>query len=458
MFAQATTFILAVTLARGSSPFDGAMQQLNPTQLHVVGTVGKFLQQKNMPAPWMQTPQMRRMQDDSPTVVIPPACLAACPSVEQMAPRLQNSMVAAIMPYMADFQTSQAASGGDSENLTPAQFEEKMKSMMPLFKAMFTVTFDDMCANQADYKCLVTNNAKCKSENSMGVMGMGQDPIGTAGQYGPTMDCICDKCQGAKAALAESTTSLMSIMLTGLVNMMTSFAGASGDSSSSTAASSASQTALEAQMEKDLLQGMCPLVTMKRCFDANPTQCGTMLAPENMNNMNTTGFDTKCSAAGIKALVAPAVSTQITIKGLDFAKVDGDAAIKAEVVAMVKNQFLAKLPGYVAADLTVTLSSGSVVAKVEVAPVPGASTETLLAVMKDDSAAMAAAIAVAVHALPDDKLAKMLEEGTTKDKIAVYASAPTSTATPTSASSAHATGVLKIIMAMAAQVVLLASM
>lgn len=459
MFAKATTLLLVVALARASSPFDQPMQQLTPTQLHVIGKVGNFLQHQKLPAPWMKSSHMasaRRTQDSM--VVIPAACKAACPGVETMAPRLENAMMAVSMKHMASIQAIQkSSSSGSSENMTPAQLQEMMTAMEPMYKDMFTVVFDDMCTNQADYTCLATNSAACQAENAVsGGMASPNDPLGTSLQYGPVMNCICNVCQGSKDALVEMTMTVMSVMMASLSSLASMMEG--GDTAS------ASNTALATKLEQDLLIGMCPLVGMQRCFDANPTTCSTMLTTDSLNlksngvAKDNTDLAAKCTAAGITAKAAPKVSTDITIKGLDFAKVDGDAAIKADVIALVKKQFLAKLPGYVADDLTVTLSSGSVIAKVELVPMPGASTETLHTVMTKESTAIATEVGKDVQAMPDDKLTKILASGTSKDQITVTASAPVSHATTPAVSAAYETGVLKIIMAMVAQVVMLASM
>jgi len=461
MFAKATTLLLVVALARASSPFDQPMQQLTPTQLHVIGKVGNFLQHQKLPAPWMKSSHMasaRRTQDSQDvTAAIPAACKAACPGVETMAPRLENAMTAVTMKHMASIAALQSSSSGSSENMTPAQLQEMMTAMEPLYKDMFTVVFDDMCTNQADYTCVAANSAACQGTNSVsGGMASPSDPLGTSLQYGPMMNCMCNVCQGSKEALVEMTMTMMSVMMSGLTQLATMMEG--GDTAA------ASNTALATQLEQDMLIGMCPLVGMQRCFDANPTTCSTMLTTDSLSLKSSgvakdnTDLAAKCTAAGITAKAAPKVSTDITIKGLDFAKVDGDAAMKADVIALVKKQFLAKLPGYVADDLTVTLSSGSVIAKVELVPMPGASAETLHTVMTKESTAIATAVGKDVQAMPDDKLTMILESGTSKDQITVTASAPVSHAKTTTASAAYETGVLKIIMAMVAQVVILASM
>merc|ERR1719460_1465887 len=145
--------------------------------------------------------------------------------------------------------------------------------------------------------------------------------------------------------------------------------------------------------------------------------------------MNATAMGPSCTAAGIKPVVAPLVSTDITIKGLDYDKVVADAGRKAEVIKTVKEAFLKKLPGYSLADLAVKLSKGSVVATVEVTPLPGASTESLLSTVKADPAAMATSVSTAVKSMDDSKLATMLEDGKTKDTISATASAPSSPST-----------------------------
>jgi hypothetical protein len=261
------------------------------------------------------------------------------------------------------------------------------------------------------------------------------------------------------------TASMMSVMMAGFAQLAAGLAGGSSGATE-TEASKAQAKALE----KDVLEGLCPLIGMKRCFDAYPTQCKDMLSGQTLSSMNASAMGPKCTSAGIKALVAPLVSTAVTIKGLDYDKVVGDADMKAAIITKVKEAFLKLLSGYSMADLAVKLTKGSVVATVEVTPLPGASTESLLNIVKADPAAMATSVITAVQSMDDTKLATMLEDGKTKDTISATASAPSSpsssssgttassTTSGTQVSSAHTTVVCKILVAIPAMGMILASM
>jgi len=397
LFTQATTIILAVTLAHGSSEFDGTVKQFNSMQA-----------------------SLRRLQD---VPEIPAACLAACPSAAAMMTRLS----AAMLPHMGKAAALGAGSAGESsENMTPDQLTAQMAEIMPLFKSLQMVNNDDMCANQADYKCLFTNADKCKSASEGGMEML--DPIASAAKNGPLMECMCNKCQGAAKAQVDMAATMMSVMMAGFAQLASAMAGGSSGATE-TEASKAQAKALE----KDLLKGICPLIGMTRCFDAYPTQCKDMLSKQTLSNMNASAMGPKCTLAGIKALVAPVVSTAFTIKGLDFDKVVGDAVMKAEVINKVKEAFIKVIPGYIMSDIVVKLTKGSVVATVEVTPLPGASTESLLSIVKADPAAMATSVITAVQGM--DKLATVLEAGKTKDTISATASAPSSPSSSSSSSS-----------------------
>merc|ERR1712023_109928 len=97
------------------------------------------------------------------------------------------------------------------------------------------------------------------------------------------------------------------------------------------------------------------------------------------SKLDVAGLKANCTKAGKswKSAPLPKVSTVLTIKGLDFAKVESNSEIKTELVSKIQAQFLAKLKGYTSDDLKVTLSAGSVKANVEVTPMPGSSSSLL---------------------------------------------------------------------------------
>merc|ERR1711881_250891 len=100
-------------------------------------------------------------------------------------------------------------------------------------------------------------------------------------------------------------------------------------------------------------------------------------------------LDAKCKEAGVATTAAASsekVTTVVTLPGLDYDKVMSDDTVKANIITKVKNQFLAKMPGYLESDLTVTLSKGSVIATVDIVPMPGTDIAILNATVQEHKA------------------------------------------------------------------------
>jgi hypothetical protein len=320
--------------------------------------------------------------------------------------------------------------------------------MMPMMKKMMKTAFDDMCLNKAAYACVATNANICLSEGGT-VNPLGGDSLGLTSQFKNSLDCMCDVCSGARDAMIEFTSSIMST----LVNAFASI-GNPGESSS------------EEQLQKDLLQGMCPLVGVNQCFQANPTVCAAALSDAMGSSTGTLAgmtfstmdaLEAQCLNHSVSTVVtsdAAPVTTQITLTGLDFAKVDVNATLKAAIIEKVKNQFATKLK-YPQDRFTVTLSSGSVKATVSVQPVPGAPSAALQTTMSAEKDVIASGVLSDVKTIPN--IDTGLKDGVTTDSIAATIDDPTTAASPTgqaqvaSGEAAHL-GLITIVAGLLSQV------
>jgi len=138
----------------------------------------------------------------------------------------------------------------------------------------------------------------------------------------------------------------------------------------------------------------------------------------------TAGATTTAGASDVK------IVTELTVTYLDYDKVNGNATAKAALITDITDAFLAQHSGYVAADVEVTLSKGSVKAKVAVTPKSG-DAAALKASMTSTKDAIAAAVLTVVKTMvaADPTL---LEAGKTPADLAVTATAPVETLSPPS--------------------------
>lgn len=453
-FLRFTAFTLSVVLTSASDPVMEAMRRLDTVQVRSLALMGPFLQKHNLPAPWMKTSdheQFRRLQ--SSMVSLPSACTAACPSADNMMKGLQEKMLGAMMKHQDVMQSMAQSSPSGGENTDFSQIAKMLEKLTPMYSDIMTVTFDDMCANQESYQCLVTNADKCNTESQ----GMNMnDPASMAKDFGPQAKCFCDVCPGARKAYAEMSSKMMGLFM----NAMTSAFGAmasGGDGNSSDSSGEFSS------LEKDVMAAFCPMVGMTRCFEQNPTQCFAMMEGTtskgmsqigmSVNNSDLAGLKANCTKAGKswESTPLPKVSTMLTIKGLDFAKVESNSEIKTELVSKIQAQVLAKLKGYTSDDLKITLSAGSVKANVEVTPMPGSSSTLLQSNIATEKDAIATAVVADVKTMPN--VNAVLQSGTTADKLEATADAPQmeTTATAVASSATYSAGVVSLCWALMSQ-------
>merc|ERR1719454_2324950 len=189
------------------------------------------------------------------------------------------------------------------------------------------------------------------------------------------------------------------------------------------------------EMKQSLMQSVCPMVGVSRCFEANPAECKGMLDQGLLNldfsqrrlnsrrlnstlSQEMTELDAACKKEGVSTMAVPSsdkVTTVVTLRGIDYDKVMSDDTVKANIITSVKNQFLAKMPGYLESDLTVTLSKGSVKATVEIVPMPGADASALKDNVENGKAAITTGIVTDVQNM--ENVDSVLESGTNKDQI-----------------------------------------
>lgn len=253
----------------------------------------------------------------------------------------------------------------------------------------------------------------------------------------------------------------MSALTTGLASMGEALASGTATEEQLTEETMANVDTKE--LEQKMMLAVCPLVGMKPCFEANPTECKGMIDQgfskvEARRRLNSSAapslshefatLEADCKKAGVST-APPAtnekVTTVVTLQGLDYDKVMADAAVKDGIIATVKSKFLANMPGYKESDLTVTLSKGSVKATVEIVPIPGANGASLKAAVEQSKENVAAAIIADVKNMAN--VDAVLESGTTKDQIQASASSPTASGGAggdTTASGAHLVGVSMI--------------
>jgi hypothetical protein len=319
-------------------------------------------------------------------------------------------------------QAAQQSQAGNP-NPTPDQLKILMAQMMPMYKAILDITFEDMCINKAVYSCLVTNSDKCQDKQTVSTASP-NNPVSMAQTYGTQIDCICDVCPGAKKAFADLSTTLMSLIFTAFSGIAAGIGSNQG-----------STTPQPEAMKKQILTGMCPFAGLQRCFEANPTQCGKMTSGDQMKSgmgaiglagsTNLTALMTECGKMGI-SVASPAppakVSMMMKIAGLDYAKVISNAAIQKQLIDGIKAKFVAKMTGYRTEDFEVTLSAGSVRATVSVTPVPGSTAENLQKAMGSAKTSLADEILAEVKAMPN--IASVTQDGQAASQLTITAQDP----------------------------------
>lgn len=375
---------------------------------------GKFCREHNIPVPWMNllpSEEFRRLSDD--TLAIPAACATACPGIDGLVSGLKSKMTTAMEPHMNLMAMNLMASPANGSIPSPAELAAKMEAMRPFFAAVMDVLFADLCSNRASYECMKQNMQTCQPPSSnMTSVGMSFDnPLSITVDYGDKLECFCGVCPASRKAFTDMVVSQMSFLITAF--------SAFGSSMNP---SNASGSQVGTDVRTMLLNGFCPVVPVMRCWEAYPSQCSKMVTGQGMQGLGaigvggdsniTTVLKQECDAAGVSTSVIATgkVTKRLTFKGLDFSKVMGDSAIKAELIATIKKAYLARLTGYTAEDLAVTLKSGSVVATVEITTMPGSSADNLKASM-----ATVDASAVLAEIKKIDNISAVLEKGKTTE-------------------------------------------
>lgn len=144
---------------------------------------------------------------------------------------------------------------------------------------------------------------------------------------------------------------------------------------------------------------------------------------------DTTGTGTTSGTNGGKSTTGT-VSTLMTLVGLDFDKVSNSPDVQAAVVTSIKEGFLSNMPGYTAADLTVVLSRGSVIANVTITPKTGSDGTSLKTLMTSSKAATEALVLTKVKAIPSSTLSSILESGKSTADLTATCTAPVEESEP----------------------------
>jgi len=408
--------------------FSESLKKLSEPQLHALARIGSIMQKAHLPAPWMESKSMqsRRLKTAQQ---LPSACQTACPSAQPAVDALDTKFMADMMsdPSLLG-QISQYQNNGN-QNPSMQEMTQTIDLMKLVGKRMLKTAFNDMCVNKAAYKCVMTNNNIC-------LIGDGEvdlfspDPVALTKQYKNSLDCMCDVCTGAQDAIIGFSSSIQS-------EVMSFFSSLKGFGASTS----------EEALQKDLLKGMCPLAGVNQCFQANPSVCADAMSDAmgssegstaGMSFSNMSALEAECTSHGVSievAATAAPVTTLITLTGLDFAKVDADATLKAAIIDKVINRIATSI-NYPTDKVTVTaLSSGSVKASVSVEPVSGAPSNALQTKMSTEKNAIASGVSADVKTIPT--IDNGLKDGVTKDSISgtmddpvVVANTQTSAAEP----------------------------
>jgi hypothetical protein len=408
---------LGFVCSYASSQLDIAIQSFDAAQLQALALSGSFLQQHDVPVPWMTHPELvgyRRLQlGGQLTISLPQTCKDECPSAESAMLELQEKMLKAIIPHaqtMASLQSNRGI-GSDSASMSAAEIKNIMDKMTPMMKDLLQVVFQDLCKNKNSYACMAAHTESCTDAGTP-TMGLSPDPVTMVKDYGATLGCLCDVCPGARQAFADMAASVMS-----------SFMG----SMASRGSGGTSQSTQQDAMKADVMNAICPLAGMARCFSANPAQCNAVFQGKNgiggmgviANVSDPSAFKSECEQAGV-SVAAPTmqdVTMKMTIAGLDFAKVNGNTQFKNSLVSAIKAAVIAKLPGYMEEDISVVLTAGSVKAAVSIAPLPGSNAASLVDVANSARASIAEDIVTKVKALPE--VTSTLKSGTAVTDLSI---------------------------------------
>lgn len=424
-----------ICVSADQHPMDDFMARLTPPQQFAVSTF-VIPQTQSIAARILKDKHgVARKLNAHESMGIPEACKAACPdaaNLETQAAQIQADMMKKHESTINELSTAMA---GTAEP-TAEQLAEVFKKLEPMIKDSTLASFDLMCSNKETFTCIAANQKVCASDSSMDMggrrlqmnMGMSDiDVVQTAEQHQAVMKCMCDLCPASKDAMAEMTAVLTSTMMGA---MMVALAG--GDT-----------TNMEAQMQEDMLKAMCPMVGMAECFTAHPTECAS--AFETANPMSSMGgrrlanhdmesqmadLKQQCDAAGISTEMTSQttqaaqkkVTTTLTLEGLDYAKVSANKEIETELISKVKARFLAKMSGYTASDLLVTLSAGSVKATVTITPKTGDTAENINSKVAQEKDNIANDVLTDVKAM--ESVNTILEDGATVDSLSASASSP----------------------------------
>jgi hypothetical protein len=483
----------AVIFTRAEDVTDEFMARLNLPQRFAVATAVSQAKPlfSRIPKGTRDGIQPRQLESHAHSVNVSEACKTACPGVTALEAEMtqvgqefeqKHSAIIKEISAQADSQTS-------TDSMSPQEASAMIKKMEPLIKDITLSSYKLMCKHEDTYLCLATATActnsfagsgkatcstaeqmaaytacgidtvaggmpdavlvcgeDCKTKSDvcpelniasmmtncggrrLGGLDMQmqmEDPAKMAQEMKPVMKCICEMCPASQEAMADMTTSMTAAMATGLSSV----------SSLKNLDDAAAMQALAESMQQDMMKAICPMVGMGKCFQANPTECSSMLDSASTNPMggrrltDTATFDAElakfekeCKDAGISTVVQnpEQVKTTLTISGLDYDKVMANTNVKNDLISKVKKGFLDKMTGYVEGDLSVTLSKGSVKADVVIVPIPGATGASLQSVVNQEKDNIATAVVTDVKAMP--AVDTVLESGATTDSLTATAS------------------------------------
>jgi len=175
------------------------------------------------------------------------------------------------------------------------------------------------------------------------------------------------------------------------------------------------------------------------------------------------GANSSATGAGATPNTADAptktVTVVMTLKYIDFDKVQANSTVKTQLVDGIKRAFLSRLPGYTMKELTVELTKGSIVASVKITPKAGSDSAALKNTVKTEKAKLVAASVSNVKAVSGVK--EFLVAGKALADIEATATDPvevTVTKAPTSVASTKAPAVSTVAAAMRTNVIVIASL
>jgi hypothetical protein len=184
-----------------------------------------------------------------------------------------------------------------------------------------------------------------------------------------------------------------------------------------------------------------PPSTSQGASPVTATQTSTQGATQTVTASSATATATSTQApspsttlkASFPNMTRTRVKQRVTLKNMDFDKLEANPTLKTAIVTNVKQSYLSVLPeGYTENHIIVTLSKGSVIATVEIIPAEGVTTADLETSFTDENVKTSLESKVLKNLQAVENVNNVMEEGKTAADLTATASAPISSTPSTS--------------------------